>query len=48
LQKGELGLIEVKDFYAYAAVKRHKVKHLVKKLNGGKIKKRKLRIELSR
>ncbi len=48
LAKNELGLIEVKDFYSYVAVKKEKVKPLLKSLKGQKIKKQKLRIELAR
>ncbi len=47
LEKNELGLIEVKDFYAYAAVKRHKSKNLIKKLDGQRLKKKKVRIQLA-
>lgn len=48
LAKDELGLIEVKDFYSYAAVKKSKARTLVKRLRGEKIKKRKVKIELAR
>ncbi len=48
INKDELGLIEVKDFYSYAAVKRDKSKDLIKRLKGEKVKKKKIRIEIAR
>ncbi len=45
LNKDELGLIEIKDYYSYAAVKKSKIKNLINKLNGSKIKKKKVKIE---
>lgn len=52
LQKGELvkddlGLIEVKDTTSYVAVKRSKITQLLKKLNGEKIKGKKLKLEIA-
>ncbi|MFF5381308.1 DEAD/DEAH box helicase [Pedobacter suwonensis] len=52
LQKGDLGkddlaLIEVKDTTSYVAVKRSKVTQLLKKLNGEKIKGKKLKLEIA-
>ncbi|MEN7550779.1 DEAD/DEAH box helicase [Rapidithrix thailandica] len=48
LQHDELGLIEVKDYVAYAAVKRDKAAQLVRKLKHEKVKKKKLKIEIAR
>ncbi len=48
LQKDELGLIEVKDHFAYASVNRTKVKSLLKKIQGVKIKRKKIKIEQAR
>jgi superfamily II DNA/RNA helicase len=48
LEKSELGLIEVKDYYSYVAVKKDKARPLVKRLRGEKIKKRKVKIELAK
>ncbi|UII31414.1 DEAD/DEAH box helicase [Fulvivirga ulvae] len=48
LQKDDLGLIEVKDQYAYAAVKRNQVKAILPKVNNQKVKRQKLRIQVAR
>ncbi|MGK0387325.1 MAG: superfamily II DNA/RNA helicase [Maribacter sp.] len=48
LEKSELGLIEVKDYYSYVAVKKDKARPLVKRLRGEKIKKRKVKIEMAK
>lgn len=52
LQKGDLarddlGLIEVKDTTSYVAIKRSKISQLLKKLNGEKIKGKKLKLEVA-
>lgn len=47
LEKKEIGLIEVKDFYSYVAVKKEKSKPLLKRLRGEKIKKRNVKIEMA-
>lgn len=47
LGKDDLGLIEVKDTTSYVAVKRSKVTQLLKKLNGEKIKGKKLKLEIA-
>lgn len=47
LDKDELGLIEVKDNFSYAAVKRAKAKEVLPQVNNQKIKKKKVRIQLS-
>ena len=47
LAKEDLGLIEVKDQSAYAAVKRKLAPQLVKKLSGQKIKGRKIKVEIA-
>lgn len=48
LQKEDLGLIEVKDQFAYAAVKRSCVEDILPKVNNQKVKKQKLRIQVAR
>lgn len=48
LQKGEIGLIEVKDFFAYVAIKRNKVDSVLQKIKGEKIKGKKARVEVAR
>ncbi len=48
LQKQELGLIEVKDHFAYAAIDRNKVKSLLKNIQGVKIKRKKVKIQPAR
>jgi superfamily II DNA/RNA helicase len=48
LEKDELGLIEVKDEFAYAAVKRDKVDSVIKLVKEEKIKGRKVKIEIAR
>ncbi|WP_431294313.1 helicase-related protein [Pedobacter sp. P26] len=47
LVKDDLGLIEVKDTTSYVAVKRSKITQLLKKLNGEKIKGKKLKLEIA-
>lgn len=47
LAKDDVGLIEVKDVSAYAAVKRKLAPQLVKKLSGQKIKGRKVKVEIA-
>ncbi|HLP22283.1 MAG TPA: helicase-related protein, partial [Chitinophagales bacterium] len=46
LLKEELGLIEVQDFKAYAAVKRNKIAGMLKKIEGHKIKNKSVKIKL--
>jgi superfamily II DNA/RNA helicase len=48
LEKDELGLIEVKDEFAYAAVKRSKVESVIELVKEEKIKGRKVKIEIAR
>lgn len=48
LDKGDLGLIEVKDFISFAAVKRAKVKSLLGKIRDEKMKGKKYKIEVAR
>ena len=48
LEKGDLGLIEVKDFISFAAVKRTKVKSLLGKIREEKMKGKKYKIEVAR
>jgi ATP-independent RNA helicase DbpA len=48
LQKDELGLIEVRDFSSYAAVKREKAPRVVALLRQEKIKNQKVKIEVAR
>ncbi len=48
LEKGELGLIEVKDFVSFAAVKKHKVKDLLQKVQNEKMKGKKYLVKVAR
>ncbi len=48
LEKGELGMIEVKDHISYAAVKRNKVKQLLHNIQDGKMKGKKYKIAVAR
>lgn len=48
LEKGDLGLIEVKDFISFAAVKFGKVKELLQNIREEKMKGRKYKIEVAR
>ena len=48
LEKGDLGLIEVKDFTSFAAVKRVKVKELLQLIREEKMKGKKYKIEIAR
>lgn len=46
LQKDEIGLIEVKDYFSYAAIKSSKVQEVLKKIRDEKIKNKVTRIEI--
>jgi len=48
LEKGDLGLIEVKDFISFAAVRFSKVKDLLVKISNEKMKGKKFKIEVAR
>jgi superfamily II DNA/RNA helicase len=48
LEKGDLGLIEVKDFISFAAVKRSKIKNFLSKIKDEKMKGKKYKIEIAR
>ncbi|HSD05915.1 DEAD/DEAH box helicase [Flavobacterium sp.] len=48
LEKGDLGLIEVKDFISFAAVKFNKVKDLLRNVKDEKMKGKKFKIEVAR
>jgi ATP-dependent RNA helicase DeaD len=48
LEKGDLGLIEVKDFISFAAVKYDKVKNLLHAIKDEKMKGKKFKIEVAR
>jgi ATP-dependent RNA helicase DeaD len=48
LEKGDLGLIEVKDFISFAAVKSSKVKDLLHAIKDEKMKGKKFKIEVAR
>ena len=48
LEKGDLGLIEVKDFISFAAVKSNKVNDLLKNIRDQKMKGKKFKIEVAR
>ena len=47
LQKDDVGIIEVKDFFAYVAVKRSKINDLLRDIRDEKIKGMKTKIEIS-
>ena len=47
LEKGDIGLIEVKDTTSYVAVDRKKVKDLLKKLANEKLKGKKVKMEVA-
>lgn len=48
LKKDELGIIEVKDFHAFAAIKRDKIKNLIHHIDNEKIKGQKPKFEIAR
>ena len=48
LEKGDIGLIEVRDFFSYVAVNREKVDSVLKKISGLKIKNKKAKIEIAK
>ncbi|MVM32102.1 DEAD/DEAH box helicase [Spirosoma sp. HMF4905] len=48
LEKGDLGLIEVKDFISFAAVKKAKVDAFLKRIKDEKMKGKKYKIEIAR
>ena len=48
LEKGDLGLIEVKDFISFAAIKFSKVSDLLKNIRDEKMKGKKFKIEVAR
>ena len=48
LEKGDLGLIEVKDFVSFAAVKYNKVSDFLKYISSHKMKGKKYKIEVAR
>jgi len=48
LEKGDLGLLEVKDFISFAAVKFNKVKELLYNIRDEKMKGKKYKIEVAR
>lgn len=48
MEKGDLGLIEVKDFSAYVAVKRNKYEQLISASKGMKMKNKQPKIDLAR
>ena len=48
MNKGDLGLIEVKDFSAYVAVKRSKYEQLISASKGMKMKNKQPKIALAR
>ncbi len=48
LQKDEVGLIEVKDFFSYVAVKRSKIREVLQRVKNEKIKGKKAKIQVAR
>lgn len=47
LEKQDLGMVEVKDYYSFVAVKLNKVKEVLRLVENGKIKNQKVRIEVA-
>lgn len=47
LEKGELGIIDIKDFSAYVAIKRTRVNEIIEKANKNKIKNKTVRVEIA-
>ncbi len=48
LKKEEIGLIEVKDFFVYVAIKRSKIKDVLNKIRHEKIKGKKVKMEIAK
>ena len=48
LQKDELGKIEVLDHVSYAAIKRDKIREVIKLLKGEKLKKNPIKFDVAR
>ncbi|MEG0696954.1 MAG: DbpA RNA binding domain-containing protein, partial [Algoriella sp.] len=47
LEKNDVGIIEVKDTTSYVAINRQKVPDLLKKLNGEKVKNKKVKMQIA-
>jgi ATP-independent RNA helicase DbpA len=48
LKKEDIGLIEVKDFFSFAAVRRNKVTHVLHAIKDEKVKNQKIKIDIAR
>lgn len=48
LNKGDIGLIEVKDFFSYVAVNRNKIDAILSSISGEKIKNKNVKIEVAK
>lgn len=48
LKKEDVGLIDVKDFYSFAAIRRNKMSHALNLIKGEKIKNKKVKMEIAR
>src|SRR5690606_14853092 len=48
LDKNEVGMIEIKDFGSYVAVRRNKVKGLISVIAGEKLKKKKVKVQVAK
>jgi superfamily II DNA/RNA helicase len=48
LKKEDIGLIEVKDFFAFAAIKKHKVNNTLRLIQNEKIKNKKVKIDIAK
>ncbi|MBP6431974.1 MAG: DEAD/DEAH box helicase [Ferruginibacter sp.] len=48
LKKEDIGLIEVKDFFAFAAIKKHKVSNTLRLIQNEKIKNKKVKIDIAK
>jgi hypothetical protein len=48
LKKEDIGLIEVKDFFCFAAIRKSKMNHLLHLIKGEKIKNKKVKMEVAK
>ena len=48
LKKEDIGLIEVKDFFSYVAVRKSKVSHTLQSIKDEKIKNKKVKIDIAK
>jgi superfamily II DNA/RNA helicase len=48
LKKEDIGLIEVKDFFSFAGIRKSKMNHLIHQIKGEKIKNKKVKMEVAK